>query len=91
LPYTADLDYADFEADERTRRRLAQHGNHRRSGAQIPREVQAAHPDLPWIEMQTMRNIIIHEYHGVNLQIIWQTVKEDLPALVPLLEKILQK
>jgi uncharacterized protein with HEPN domain len=57
---------------------------------QIPREVKAAHPDLPWTEMQTMRNIVIHEYHGVNLQIIWQTVKEDLPALVPLLEKILQ-
>ena len=29
-----------------------------------------------------MRNIVIHEYHGVNLSIVWQTVKEDLPPLV---------
>jgi len=90
--YTAGLDYADFEADERTvdavLRNLEVIGE---AARQIPREVKAAHPDLPWTEMQTMRNIVIHEYHGVNLQIIWQTVKEDLPALVPLLEKILQK
>jgi uncharacterized protein with HEPN domain len=39
----------------------------------------------------TMRNIVIHEYHGVNLGIIWQTVKEDLPPLVAPLKRILQE
>jgi uncharacterized protein with HEPN domain len=42
------------------------------------------------VEMQTMRNIVIHENHGVNLHIIWQTVEEDLPLLVPQLQKILE-
>lgn len=39
--------------------------------------------------MQTMRNIVVHEYHGVNLKIIWQTVMEDLPPIVPRLKEIL--
>ena len=69
--YTAGLDYAHFEADERTvdavLRNLEIIGE---AARQIPRDVKAAHPDLPWTEMQTMRNIVIHEYHGVNLQII---------------------
>jgi uncharacterized protein with HEPN domain len=53
-----------------------------------PRDIQARYPDLPWSEMQTMRNIVIHEYHGVNLKIIWQTVQEDLPSIISRLKQI---
>jgi uncharacterized protein with HEPN domain len=55
----------------------------------IPADVMARYPNIPWIEMRTMRNIVIHEYHGVNLEIIWQTVQENLPPLVTPLEQIL--
>ncbi len=41
--------------------------------------------------MYTMRNIVVHEYHGVNLNIIWQTITEDLPPLISQLENILQE
>jgi uncharacterized protein with HEPN domain len=41
--------------------------------------------------MYTMRNIVIHKYHGVNLKIIWQTVTEDLPPLTPRLKEILEE
>jgi len=89
--YTAGLSYEAFAADERTvdavLRNLEIIGE---AARQIPRSVKAAYPALPWAEMQTMRNIVIHEYHGVNLRIIWQTVKEDLPPLAPLLRQILQ-
>lgn len=54
----------------------------------VPSEIQAQYPDLPWAEMQTMRNIVIHEYHGVNLKIIWQTVQEDLPSIISRLKQI---
>ena len=43
------------------------------------------------MEMYTMRNIVIHEYHGVNLKIIWQTITEDLPPLIPRLKEILEE
>jgi uncharacterized protein with HEPN domain len=56
----------------------------------IPAEIRERYPKVPWLEMQTMRNIVLHEYHGVNVNIIWQTVTDDLPPLVPLLQKILE-
>lgn len=57
----------------------------------IPRLIKEKYTDLPWMEMYTMRNIVIHEYHGVNLKIIWQTVTEDLPPLIPRLKEILEE
>lgn len=47
----------------------------------IPRTLRDAHPDVPWKQMIAMRNIMIHEYFGVNIGIVWQAVQKDLPAL----------
>lgn len=41
---------------------------------------QNAHPSIPWKQMKGMRNVLIHEYFGVNLGTVWQTVLR-LPAL----------
>lgn len=40
-----------------------------------------AHPQVPWAEIIAMRNILVHEYFGVDLEEIWQTIERDLPAL----------
>lgn len=42
---------------------------------------RSAHPNVPWKQMTAMRNILIHEYFGVNLGTVWQTVQERLPSL----------
>ena len=47
----------------------------------IPPSVQAAHPHLPWQEMIGMRNMVIHEYFGVDTEVLRRTVQEDLPPL----------
>ena len=39
------------------------------------------HSELPWAQMRAMRNIAIHEYFFVDLEIVWTTVKNDLPRL----------
>jgi uncharacterized protein with HEPN domain len=41
----------------------------------------AAHPDLPWAAMRGMRNKMIHEYFNVDWEIVWRTVKLDIPLL----------
>ena len=56
----------------------------------VPEEVVLAHPEIPWRDMRDMRNIVVHEYFGVDLTIVWSTIREDLPALIPQLEEILQ-
>jgi uncharacterized protein with HEPN domain len=47
----------------------------------IPEEVRRNYPRLPWREMAGIRDKLIHEYFGVNLEVVWKTATEDLPKL----------
>jgi uncharacterized protein with HEPN domain len=47
----------------------------------IPRDVRMRYPDVPWDEIIGMRNRLLHEYFGVDLDIVWQTIQEDLAPL----------
>jgi len=47
----------------------------------IPKDIKKQHQNLPWREMTAMRNMVIHEYYGVDLETIYITVTEDLPDL----------
>lgn len=90
--FTKGYTFDEFQSDEKTidsvLRNLEIIGE---AARHVPSNIKMQHPEVPWAEMLTMRNIVIHEYHGVNLQIIWQTLKEDLPPLVPPLKRILQE
>jgi len=57
---------------------------------QIPESVRQANPEIPWREIAAMRNKLTHEYFGVNTKVIWRTVQEDLPIIIPLLKKMLK-
>ncbi len=47
----------------------------------VPETVQQHYAEIPWAEMKGMRNLLIHEYFGVSLAIIWATVQNNLPPL----------
>lgn len=55
----------------------------------IPETIQEKFPELAWLEMRGMRNIMIHEYFGVSLPIIWRTITHDLNPLVDGLKQLL--
>jgi len=55
----------------------------------ISRELQAAHPEVPWTSATAMRNLLVHEYFGIDLQEVWDTVVNDLPPLRRQIEAIL--
>ena len=44
--------------------------------------------DIPWQRIVAMRNRLVHAYFSINLDIAWQTVQQDLPALIAQLERI---
>ena len=54
----------------------------------ISEEFRDSHPDLPWNKMVGMRDRLIHGYFDVNLDVVWETVTQDLPSLIAQLEKI---
>lgn len=47
----------------------------------IPDDVENANPQVPWKQMVEMRNFLIHEYFGVDLNTVWQTAHKYLPEL----------
>lgn len=55
----------------------------------IPPEVVARYPNLPVADMRAMRNVVIHDYDNVRLVTLWETIRDDLPVLVPILHDIL--
>jgi uncharacterized protein with HEPN domain len=55
----------------------------------IPQEEQIKFPDIPWPEIISLRNRLIHGYDQVDFDILWQIVSHDLPKLIGQLKKIL--
>ena len=45
-------------------------------------------PNLPWRKMKNLRNVIVHDYEGVNLPLIWEVVTTELPAVVAVLDPL---
>ena len=39
-----------------------------------------AHPEIPWLHMRTMRNKVIHDYFDIDFDVVWATIKDDLPC-----------
>ena len=57
----------------------------------IPYQIKARYPQIPWKEMAGMRDKVIHAYFGVDLKRVWSTVNQDIPNLKPQFEKILKE
>jgi len=57
----------------------------------VTKECREDLPGIPWTNITGMRNRLIHAYFDINLDILWQTVTEDLKPLINELEKTLSK
>ena len=55
---------------------------------QASREFSDAHPEIPWADIVGMRHKVVHDYMGVDEDIVWHVVTEDLPRLVATLEPL---
>ena len=60
------------------------------ASSRVSQAVKDKYNDIPWNEMKSMRNILIHQYDDVDLDNVWETVQRDLSDLVKRLETILE-
>jgi len=90
LEITRAMDYATFSQDKRTLKavlyNLAVIGE---AARKVPEEVTARYPVIPWREMGDMRNVVIHEYFGIDTKILWETLTNELPSIENKLKDIL--
>jgi len=56
----------------------------------IPKSIRGRYTEIPWEDIVGMRNKVIHDYFGVDLEVIWKTLHEDLPPLQAAVAKILK-
>ena len=57
----------------------------------LSKEIKAEHPEIKWSDIAGMRDKLIHQYFGVNLDLVWGTVKTKLPELENKISEILRK
>ncbi len=89
--YLSDLDFKEFKRTymvvDATIRNFEIIGD---ASKNIPTEIQARYPEIPWKKMYGLRNLITHEYFGIDYEMIWEIAKRNLPQNQIDLEKIIE-
>ncbi len=54
-------------------------------------ELRDRHPEVPWLDIMDMRNVLVHEYFGIDLDIVWRVIDRELPNLKRKVKAILEQ
>ena len=90
--YTKDLDFKAFSKNEMVidavTRNLEVMGE---AVKNVPLDVQKKYPEVEWKEAKGFRNILIHDYFGIDLESVWDTINDDIPLLKKHISKVLKE
>ncbi len=57
----------------------------------LSEELKSEYPEIPWQDVKDFRNLLAHEYFGVDLEIVWNTIRHDLPMLIDAVQRIVTR
>lgn len=87
--YCSDMNYSEFLKDNKTQdaviRNIEIIGE---AVGRLSQEFKDNNENIPWNKIKGTRNRLIHDYSGVNLDILWNIIKDDLPNLYLQIKKI---
>ena len=90
LTYTGDLDEAGFRREvlvqDAVLRRLQIIGE---AVKRLPLEIRQRYPSVPWRQMAATRDVVVHDYSGLDLGLTWAVAVRDLPPVKPLILRII--
>lgn len=58
------------------------------SSQRLSEEIKNKYPDIPWDDISGFRNVLVHDYLGIDLDVIWSVVEQELPRLEKVLNEI---
>lgn len=80
-----------FREDELVQVWMLQHlQNIGEAAGALPAEVREQMPHVPWTKIVGMRNMLVHQYFGIDMDVVWRAVSRDVPALRDAAELLLQ-
>jgi len=90
--YLVDQDEEAFTKDRKTQdaviRNLEIIGE---AAGRLPEQIQKSEPEIDWRKITGLRNLLIHEYFGINLPIVWDVVQNKLGLLETVCRRLLEK
>jgi uncharacterized protein with HEPN domain len=89
--YTAGLSFEEFSKDRKTyAATIREFEIIGEAVGSLSEDAKARFPEVQWQDIKDFRNILAHEYFGVDLEIVWKVVQEDLPELYEVVVKLLE-
>jgi len=90
--YTENISFEEFEKDRKTADAVIRNfeiiGE---ASSKIPKEFREKYPEIPWKSIIALRNVLIHEYFGVDINAVWENIRQNLPELKKQIKSVIAK
>ena len=91
LEFTKDRSYEQFANDRKTvSATLREFEIIGEAIGKLPASLKKQYPEVYWQDIKDFRNLLIHEYFGVDPEVVWNILKQDLPSLIEAVSKMIE-